>query len=64
VHDQNGIRNFALRLFIDPAESAVMNSQLRQSFTGSEFEILDRVIAFSRRRVVGAEGSNAQPSRD
>ena len=51
VHDQHGVREFALDV-IAFAERSVMNSQLGQALSRREFEIVDRVIALVRRRII------------
>jgi hypothetical protein len=50
MHDENGISDFSLCVFLDLAQRSIMNPQLRQSFTRCELEILDRIVAFARRR--------------
>src|SRR5262249_55480368 len=52
VHDQNRVRDLAARVLVDFAERAVMDFQFGQRFAGSEFEIVDGVIAFGWRRIV------------
>src|SRR5204862_2901904 len=68
VHDQNRIARLALVVFVDLAERPIMNPQLRQAFTGSEFEIANGVIAFDRRRVIrrqsAARSQNQQKRRN
>src|SRR5690242_11328751 len=53
VHDQNRVGDFAIGVFRNLPQRAVMNFQFRQRFPGSEFEIVDGIIAFGRRWVVG-----------
>src|SRR5207237_4159744 len=51
VHDQNRIARLALVVFVDLAERPIMNPQLRQAFTGSEFETADDEIGFGWPRI-------------
>ena len=53
MHDENCIRRFALRIFLRFSERPIMETQLRQCFARSKFEIANRVIALSRRRIIG-----------
>src|ERR1700693_6136224 len=53
VHDENRVGRLAVRIFLNLAERAVMNFQFRQRFAGPEFEVANRVIAFSWRRIIG-----------
>jgi hypothetical protein len=53
VHDENCIRRFALRIFLRFSERPVMETQLWQCFPRSKLEIANRVIALSRRRIIG-----------
>ena len=45
-----------------------MEAQLRQGFTRGEFEVANRIIAFRRRRIIGAQheprGQGAQEKRE
>ena len=67
VHDENGIARLALGVLVNLAERSIMNSQFRQCFAGCEPEISDRVIAFSRWRIIGrynrSRSSQQQGSR-
>src|SRR5437016_5592501 len=55
VHDQNGVGNFSLRIFVDLADRSIMNPQFGQRFAVREFEIVNRVLALSRRRIIGGQ---------
>jgi hypothetical protein len=54
VHDENGVAALAFRVFIDLAERSIMNPQLRQGSAGCELEIVNRIIALGRRRIIGS----------
>ena len=53
MHDENGIRRFALWIFFRFPQCPIMQTQLPQRLAGSKFEIANRVIAFLRRRIIG-----------
>ena len=54
VHDENGVARPTLGVFVDLAESSIMNAQLRQCFTGCELEVMNGVIGFDRWWIVGS----------
>src|SRR6266550_171581 len=53
VHDEHCVYCFALSIFFRSSECAIMKPQLRQAFTRGKFEIVDRIVALSRHRIIG-----------
>jgi hypothetical protein len=65
MSDENGIRDLALRVLVDLAESSIMNPQFGQRFAGNEFEIANGVIAFGWGRIIGgARTANGSDQRE
>jgi len=64
VHDQNGIGNLSLRVFVDLADCSIMNPQFGQRFPGREFEIVNRVIAFSRHGIIRGQRNTGRGDQE
>ena len=55
VHDEDCIRRFALCVLLLFSNGPIVETQLRQGLTGSELEVVNDIIAFRRRGIIGAE---------
>ena len=60
VQDQDGVAHGSGSVALDGAQRAVVDAQLRQRFTGLEAEILQDVVAFDGRRVLGRGSGNGK----
>src|SRR4029077_1449824 len=64
MHDENGIRCFALCILVLFSQRPVMEAHLWRRFARGKLEVANRVVAFRRRRVIGGRremgGENGQ----